>query len=63
MRLGIFTVFENIFTANIYTGNAGEDSGKLYFPCGGAPLANELVSQYRCLNLPKKYESDANALS
>ena len=36
---------------------------------GGAPLPNESVSQYRCVNLSKadnddrKYENDANALS
>ena len=40
----------------------------LYFPCGGAPLPNNPVSQYRCVNLPKTgdnyrtHENDANAL-
>ena len=40
----------------------------LYFPCGGAPLPNDPVSKYRCVNLPKTgdnyrtHENDANAL-
>ena len=43
--------------------------GVLYFPNRSAPLPNETVSQYRCMNLPKTvaddrtHENDANALS
>ena len=57
LRLGIFPVFDNIFTANIL----GLWEWVL--------LHNELVSQYSCKNLPKTddndrtYENDANNLS
>ena len=52
----------------MYIESTGEEGG-LYFACGGAPLPNELVSQYICVNLPKTddndrtHENDANALS
>ena len=65
---GFFPVFNNIFTANTYIANVGEERG-LYFPCGGAPLPNERVLQHRCVNLPKTdgnnrtHENDANAPS
>ena len=47
-----------------------EKRGRRYFPCGGTPLPNEPVSQYRRVNLPKTDDNDrthkkndANALS
>ena len=64
-KWGFSLAFDNKFTANIYIyiyiyiyiGNAGE-KGRLFFPCGGAPLPNDPVSQYRCLNLPKTDDND-----
>ena len=43
--------------------------GEFYFPCKGASLPNEPVSQYGCVSLPKTnandrtHENDANALA
>ena len=65
---GFFPALDNIFTANTYIGNVGEE-GETLLPMRGTPLPNEPVSQYRRVNLPKTddndrtHENDANALS
>ena len=41
----------------IFIWNVVEEWGFI-FPCGGAPLPSEPVSQYRCVNLPKTDDND-----
>ena len=64
---GFSPAFDNIFTANTYIANVGEEGGGVFIHC--APLPNEPVSQHRCVNLPKAddndrtHQNDANAPS
>ena len=64
--MGIFTVFDNIYTENIM---GMWEKRRGFTPHTGVLLPSKLVSKYRCMNLPKTndndrtHKKDANTLS